>query len=401
MAKQTSGRPVPSKPDLPAERQYQVTRLAFEGRLPSHADCCAEAGVPDLGLGHELPNAPVLASIVDRAGMPQGLATQFLIDRARRSRSTKGDSVRTYAEALIPWIEFLYEHRRDYEGATEELLQRYIADLSFGSREGEHARSEATARLYASVACSFHVWGEQSRRMPSPLGEFLMERRVEAYRRPRLPNGHIDWRGPLLPPVAERLPRALTRSQIARLLEAARMPYRLMFRWAITTGLRRFEVCGLTVKQVSGARAAYANEGLAQLEITRKGGRNRYVYMPVQILDETIDYIVQTAPQRTDQEHVFLGPRGEPLSRGAVTREFRRCADLIGSDATLHHLRHTFAVRALPMLERISQGNPVKTLQILMGHASVESTEIYLRASSVNSEAVMKTLNFLYEGVSS
>jgi integrase len=88
------------------------------------------------------------------------------------------------------------------------------------------------------------------------------------------------------------------------------------------------------------------------------------------------------------------------VSRSSVSRAFRKCADMIGTDATFHHLRHTFAVHVLKILDsgesKGQTSNSLKTLQVLMGHASVESTETYLRAMEVSSDVVMRALDYLY-----
>jgi integrase len=85
-----------------------------------------------------------------------------------------------------------------------------------------------------------------------------------------------------------------------------------------------------------------------------------------------------------------------------MTREFRDVADRLNIKATLHHLRHTFAIQVLGHLQKYElEGEPInaiKTLQVLMGHSSIETTEIYLEAMDVTSDAVAQTLGFLYGG---
>ncbi|MGJ7575397.1 hypothetical protein ACSFBX_33100 [Variovorax sp. RB2P76] len=83
-----------------------------------------------------------------------------------------------------------------------------------------------------------------------------------------------------------------------------------------------------------------------------------------------------------------------------MSKEFRRCANLIGSDATLHHLRHTFAVNLLKLVEACAKKTPeinaLKIVQVLMGHSSSATTETYLRAMEVSSAAVRDALDYLY-----
>lgn len=176
-----------------------------------------------------------------------------------------------------------------------------------------------------------------------------------------------------------------------------------MFRWAVTTGFRRFEVINLLLSDLPEGRSADAEvEGLVQFDLMRKGGRLCSVYAPAQLLEETWWYVLTERPRSgSSEEHsVFLTRRGFPVSRSTLSRVFRRCADAAGSKATLHHLRHTFATNVLRVLEAFERAdapmNSIKTLQVLLGHATVRSTEIYLRALHADSAAVAEMLGYLY-----
>ena len=74
----------------------------------------------------------------------------------------------------------------------------------------------------------------------------------------------------------------------------------------------------------------------------------------------------------------------------------------IGSRATLHHLRHTFAAHVLNFLEshksEHSENNTLKTVQVLLGHSHIETTEIYLRALDITNPTVVAALDHLYGG---
>src|SRR5882762_9336400 len=91
----------------------------------------------------------------------------------------------------------------------------------------------------------------------------------------------------------ERLPRALRVDQLRRFFERLKMPYRLIAEWALTTGMRRKELCGMTVNQVPATAHLNADEhplmGVA-LTIT-KGDHPRTVYPPIGLIDRTHRYI--------------------------------------------------------------------------------------------------------------
>lgn len=355
--------------------------------------------------GSELPHGvlprfhllPLLAIVVARDGLPAWEPTLFLADRALRCRSCTGDTVRSYAEALLVWLGFLNGRNAALADATEELLGIFRAQMVHGE-----PCSAATTNHRVTVAGLFHEWGQRSGSMISPLGAWLVDRSRDT----RVPDprryGKATKRLGIAPAVVRRLPRLLSREEVTRLFLVAPMPYRLMFRWSLSTGMRRFEVCGLKLSQLPTAEeAARTDDGLLPIEMLRKGSRQCTVYAPVGLIEETNWYALLERPKSSSDE-VFLNSRGQPMARHALSTMFRRCADQIGSRATLHHLRHTFAAHVLRVLEgydrRGDAMNSLKTLQVLLGHASIETTEIYLRAVEVTGEPVAAALDFLYGG---
>ena len=183
--------------------------------------------------------------------------------------------------------------------------------------------------------------------------------------------------------------------EISRLFTVAPTHYRLLFQWCVTTGSRRFEACSLRIKDLpTSNQIAMQGGGLVPIELLRKGSRLLTIQAPAKLVEATQWYILTERPQPADEharDVVFLTRRGNPVSRNALTRAFRRCADEIESEATLHHLRHTFTVQIHNALENYQgKGGPmnsIKTLQVLLGHANIATTEIYRRAVERRSDA--------------
>ena len=140
------------------------------------------------------------------------------------------------------------------------------------------------------------------------------------------------------------------------------------------------------------------------IDVRRKGGRCLTVAVPSRLIEETIWYVTteRLGVDLDKDSHVFVGKRGRPISRERMTKVFRECATSIDSTATLHHLRHTFAVNVLNALDHYEGSghamNPLKCVQVLLGHASLETTQIYLEALSMSSDAVRQALDYLYGG---
>lgn len=145
-----------------------------------------------------------------------------------------------------------------------------------------------------------------------------------------------------------------------------------------------------------------AQTGFYEMRVLRKGGKRQSIYVIPKLLEETIWYVLTQRPKAGigAENYVFLNSNGAKVNKLLISRKFREAFDAIGANTTFHGLRHTFAVTVLQLLEEQAASgngnNPLKTLQVLMGHASIETTDIYLRSLSVTSDAVEKALGFLY-----
>lgn len=361
----------------------------------------------DVALMHYF-DVGTMAAIVTEDGLPLQWPCAFLAETALKSRSATGDTVRTYAESLVPWLEFLQARKIDLSRATEEhlgLYKNHLVNERHGERQLQYASSTANHRVV--VAAQFHLWGRRRSVMESPLGKFLQERAGRGVSRSAawpITVMAASAHSPIAPRVVKRLPKVLSLEEITRLFTVSPARYRLLFQWCITTGTRRFEACSLKIDDLpTASQVAAMGSGLVPIDVLRKGSKLLTIQAPAKLVEDTLWHVLADRPEPAAPEHrhfVFLNQRGRPVHRVSLTRAFRRCADEIGSRATLHHLRHTYAVQVLNALENYQgKGKPMnslKTLQVLMGHSNVATTELYLRAVDASSDAVLNALDFLY-----
>jgi site-specific recombinase XerD len=168
-----------------------------------------------------------------------------------------------------------------------------------------------------------------------------------------------------------RLPRILTPAEVDALTGALRTHRdRAMVAAMVLGGLRRCEVLGLGMADLRVAeRRVFIAEG--------KGGHQRLVPVSARFFAAVAAYLDLERPAGADTDRVFVvlkGPnRGKPLSAKGLDEVLagaRRRAGL--AHATCHELRHTCLTRLR------EAGMALEAVQAQAGHASIESTRIYL-----------------------
>ena len=112
--------------------------------------------------------------------------------------------------------------------------------------------------------------------------------------------------------------------------------------------------------------------------ITGKGGRQRLVAV-LPVVREAIErYAAQVPWPLLRDEPLFRGTKGGPLAAGLIRRAMARARVALGlpASATPHALRHSFATHLL------GAGADLRSLQELLGHASLSSTQIYTKVDA-------------------
>ena len=186
--------------------------------------------------------------------------------------------------------------------------------------------------------------------------------------------GRAPVRGSPLIRAPRRLPRVLDPGEVTRLVAALRTDRDRAMVWLMLLGgLRRCEVLGLRTGDVHpGDRRVFVAEG--------KGGHQRLVPVGVMFFQALGAYLDLERPDsRADQVFLVLkGPRrGHPLSAAGVDEILSGARVRAGiKHATCHELRHTCFTRLR------ESGMALEAIQAQAGHASIESTRIYLHLAA-------------------
>jgi len=114
------------------------------------------------------------------------------------------------------------------------------------------------------------------------------------------------------------------------------------------------------------------------LTVTGKGNKQRVVPLLPVLREAVADYVGKCPWPVAREQMLFRGAKGGPLSQGMVQKAMARARIVLGlpATATPHALRHSFATHLL------GAGVDLRSLQELLGHASLGSTQIYTQVDA-------------------
>jgi integrase/recombinase XerD len=175
------------------------------------------------------------------------------------------------------------------------------------------------------------------------------------------------------------LPEVLDREKVEELLAAVdiRTPRglrdRAIYELIYSAGLRVSEAAGLNIRDIDLAG------GLAK--VRGKGSKERLAVFGPEAALWLARYLQEARPflaegrgrqsPRTRSPALFIGRSGKRLSRKGIWKNYVKAAALTGTGSRLHTLRHSFAT------EMLAGGADLRTVQELLGHADLSTTQIY------------------------
>ena len=188
------------------------------------------------------------------------------------------------------------------------------------------------------------------------------------------------------PKIHRSLPQSLSETEVEKLLAAPDIdsPYglrdRCMLELMYGSGLRDSELVGLRLDQIN------ANLGLVRL--VGKGNKERVVPVGEEALHWLERYLGQARPElqraKTIDDALFLSSRGTAITRQAFWQNIKRHLLNAGVKTLFspHSLRHAFATHLL------NHGADLRSVQMLLGHSSLSTTQIYTHVAQARLAAI-------------
>jgi len=255
------------------------------------------------------------------------------------------NTVISYNQALVKFAAFLHAGKLGYIDLSENRV------LDFIKEESRKGNSLSTQAHLISVLKSFYKY-------------LIIEDRMDFN-----PVSNIDS-----PKKWKTLPKYLTIDQVSELLELPDLGTPLgqrdkaVLELMYATGLRISEVINLKRDNI------YMED--AFLRVMGKGSKERVVPFGETAREYVEKYLTGGRPlllKAKVSDYIFLNARGDKLTRMGLWKVIKGYALTLGVYSTLtpHTLRHSFATHLL------EKGADLRSIQLMLGHANISTTEIY------------------------
>ena len=261
-------------------------------------------------------------------------------------KKVSANTLQSYKRDLKQFEKYVEENGEDYSKLTDEGIKEYIKHMQeIGKKPSTISRGLASIR-------SFYQYETKNKAVENDPTEGIQSPKIE-----------------------KRVPSVLTSNEVALLLEQPKnvdlkgTRDKAMLEFAYATGMRVTEIISLNVEDVN-LETGYAT--------CRNGKKERTVPIGDMSLKALKDYVLNARPTMIKNENekaLFVNVNGQRLTRQGfwkIIKYYKEQAH-IEKDITPHVLRHSFATHLL------QNGADLKSIQTMLGHSDILSTQIYMQ----------------------
>ena len=271
-------------------------------------------------------------------------------------RGLSRNTLEAYRSDLLQLGEHLERHGHDALRVGHAELALFVAELATATPERAAAKPATLQRKVACLRSFYRHLRREDMLDHDPTAELRAPKR------------------------SQRLPQVLARHEVQALLAAPRgtepgaLRDRALLELMYACGLRASEAVGLDVSDV--------DVGTGVLRAHGKGSKERLVPIGRQAVAAVKTYLQRGRPRLVEagneESRLFVNRRGTGLTRQGLYKIVQRHARTAGLEGKMspHTLRHTFATHLL------AGGCDLRSLQEMLGHADITTTQIYTHLSA-------------------
>ena len=194
--------------------------------------------------------------------------------------------------------------------------------------------------------------------------------------------------------------RALVTDEVKTMFDLAKMDNSiigvrdlLVLELLATTGMRRAEICEIKIGDIQLTQGVYA------INIVGKGNKERIIVASNEVMGIINKYInMRGITMKDKDEYLLVSHANRKSGSGKVStnmiyrivKHYAELADIDPDTISPHTLRHTFATQCIGM------GTPIQDVQQLMGHASINTTELYNHSFNIINNNPAEKLTSMY-----
>lgn len=296
--------------------------------------------------------------------------TAQLIDRFCESLQTERGlsphTARAYRVDLSDYLRWTQRQHMDALDITHRQLRRYFGELD----QARYSRNTINRRL--SALRTFYRW--------------LMDEGIT----------DTDPASALQGPhIGRKLPRVISTQDIARILSVhagctpdGRVKKRAASDMRDQAVLEFLYACGARVSEASGLLLENVDFERHQVKVFGKGSKERIIPLHDMAVSTLKDYAsysrLKLLEGKPSGPYFFVSNRGGRFSPDAIRKMFKQTLAAAGVDTTYspHDMRHTFAT------DLLNGGADLRSVQEMLGHASLSTTQIYTHVSAARLKEV-------------